>query len=97
MGVIEVVTLRLAPGVDEGEFLEADTEAQTEFLYLQRGMVRRTTARAEGEEWLVVTLWGTTQDADAAAEAGRKHPTVARWAACLDPKSVVTRRYTTLD
>jgi hypothetical protein len=95
--VIEVVTFRLAPGVDESEFLDADKQAQTEVLYHHRGLVRRTTARADGGDWLVVTMWGSTADADASAEACRDQAASARWTALLDPSSVTSVRYHTLD
>ncbi len=97
MAVIEVVTFRLAPGVDEGGFLDADQRAQTEFFYRRAGMLRRTTARSAGGEWLVVTSWGSAHDADASAEAGRGDPAVARWTALLEPTTISTRRFDTLD
>jgi hypothetical protein len=97
MAVIEMVTFRLAPGVGEEEFLDADQRAQTEVLYAQRGMLRRTTARGAGEEWLVLTLWGSPDDADASDEACREETAVSRWLACMELPSVTTRRYHTLD
>jgi heme-degrading monooxygenase HmoA len=97
MAVIELVTFRLAPGVDEDEFLDADRRAQTEFLYRQPGLLRRTTARGEASQWLVVSSWGSAADADASAEASRHHAAAARLDACLDPSSVVSNRYQTID
>ncbi|HEY5023695.1 MAG TPA: hypothetical protein VII76_01850 [Acidimicrobiales bacterium] len=97
MAVIETVTFRLAPGVAETEFLDADGQAQTEFFYAQRGLVRRTTARGAGGEWLVLTLWGSSDDADASTEAGRHDAAASRWATCLEPSSVATNRYRALD
>jgi hypothetical protein len=97
MAVVDIVTFRLAPGVDDIDFLDLDRRAQTEVFYAQRGMLRRTTARGGDEEWVVLTLWGSGADADASAEACRHDATVTRWLACLDPASVATRRYQTLD
>jgi hypothetical protein len=97
MAVIEVVTFRLAPGLSEEEFLDADGRAQSEFFYTQRGLVRRTTARGADGDWVALMLWGSSDDADASAEASRHHATASRWAMCLEPSSVVTNRYTTLD
>jgi hypothetical protein len=97
MAVIEVLTFRLADGVDQDEFLDADQQAQTEFLYNQRGLLRRTTARGADGEWLVVTLWASGPDTDVSAAAGRDDPTVSRLTSLLDPSSVTTRRYNTLD
>ena len=42
MAVIETRTFRLTDGVDEAEFLEADEQARTGFLYHQAGMLRAT-------------------------------------------------------
>jgi hypothetical protein len=98
MAVIDVVTFRLAPGVDEEEFLDADQRAQTEVFYAQPGLLRRTTARAgAGGDWLVLTLWASPGDADASADASRDTEEVSRWMACIEPPSVTTRRYATLD
>jgi hypothetical protein len=97
MAVIEVRTFRLADGVDQDEFLDADQRAQTEFVYNQRGLLRRTTARGADGQWLVVTLWASELDADASTTAGRDDPTVSRLTSLLDPSSVATRRYHTLD
>ncbi|MGH9298267.1 MAG: hypothetical protein ACRDZP_09900 [Acidimicrobiales bacterium] len=68
MAVIEVTTFRLRPRSDEAAFLEADSLAQAE-MSRTAGMLRRTTARAAGGEWLVVTLWRSEADADAAGDA----------------------------
>ncbi len=97
MAVIEVRTFRLADGVDQDEFLDADQRAQTEFLYNQRGLLRSTTAQGADGQWLVVSLWASELDSDASTTAGRDDPTVSRLTALLDPSSVTTRRYKTLD
>src|SRR5436305_14731179 len=68
MAVIETTTFRLADGVDEAAFLEADEQARTSFLYHQPGMMRATTARADDGEWLGVALWAAYENAHAAAE-----------------------------
>jgi hypothetical protein len=96
MAVIEVLTFRTVPDVDEAEFLDADQQVQTEFVYAQPGVLRRTTAR-DGDDWLVLTMWGSSGDADASARAARDDDTVSRWARNLEPTSVTTRRYHTLD
>jgi hypothetical protein len=97
MAVIEVITFRLAPDVEETAFRDADARAQTEFHYRQPGLVRRTTACSAAGEWLVVTLWGSPDHADASQTASQGDPTVTRWAALLAPSSISTSRYETLD
>jgi hypothetical protein len=96
MTVIEVVTFRIIPDVDEAQFLDADHQVQTEFVYAQPGALRRTTARG-GEDWLVVSLWASSGDADASARAAQDDAAVSRWARCIEPSSIITRRYDTLD
>ena len=97
MAVIEVVTFRLASHVEPDEFLIADKQAPTEFLYMQRGLLRRTTARGVDGQWLVVTLWASARDADASALAGRVDPAVSLLTSLMDPTSVTTTRYDTLE
>jgi hypothetical protein len=97
MAVLEVLTFRLAPDVDEDGFLTADRQAQVEFLYKQRGLLRRTTARGEGGEWLVVTVWGSSPDADASATTSDDDPAITRFKSFLDPSTIAMRRYHTLD
>jgi hypothetical protein len=79
MAVIETTTFRLADGVDETAFLEVDEEARTGFLYHQAGMLRATTARADDGDWIVVVLWASYEDADAAAEVERTDPAMDRF------------------
>jgi len=97
MAVIEVVTFRLASHVEPDEFLVADKQAATEFHYLQRGLLRRTTARGVDGQWLVVTLWASARDAEASAVAGRADPIVSLLTSLMDPTSVATTRYDTLE
>jgi hypothetical protein len=77
--VIETTTFRLADGVAEEAFLEADEEVRTGFLYHQTGMIRATTARADDGQWIVVVLWASYEDADAAAEVERLDAVVERF------------------
>jgi hypothetical protein len=95
--VIELTTFRLRAGVDEGDFVAADADAQAGFFYQQPGLVRRTTARLTGagaDEWLVVAWWGSADAADAAAAALADPSTngaAQRYLGCLD--GPVVRRY----
>ena len=86
--LLETTTFRLADGVDEAAFLAADEERQAE-LSPRRGFVRRTTARGEAGEWLVLAMWSSAAEADAAPPAVPVD--------LVDPDSVRTGRYQTLD
>ena len=97
--MLEVTTFRLVDGADDAAFVAADAAVQTGCYYAQPGLLRRTTARAlpPTEGWVVVTLWRSPGDADAAAAAVDADPLGAAWWARVERGSVDTRRYDTLD
>ncbi len=61
---IEVRTFRLRAGADEAAFLAADKSEQTALMIRNRGMLRRTTARGDAGEWLVLTSWDSPDDVE---------------------------------
>jgi hypothetical protein len=95
--VIETMTFRLAAAADEAAFIEADKRLQTEFAYQQPGLARRTTARGDDGEWIVIDLWATAADADACAECWESDPVANAFMELVDRSTVRTARYTTLD
>ena len=95
--LIETMSFRLAAGADEAAFLVADKRFQEEFIPNHAGFVRRTTARSAGNEWFVLTFWGSAADADASAELGTTDPVAAEFRSFVDTGSVQTARYETLD
>ena len=100
MGVIETMTFRLVAGADDDAFLAADKRLQSDFAYQQPGLLRRTTARGQGDragEWIVVDLWSSAEDADAGAARWDHDPVVAEFMAFVDAGSVEVRRYRDLD
>ena len=97
MSVIEIQTFRLAPGTDEAAFLVADQAVQTDFVPNLPGFARRTTARGQDGEWLVLTLWAWSDAADEAATLAASHDTTKAFAALIDSDSIVVQRFTTLD
>ncbi len=84
---------RLADGADEAGFLAADKALQADFAYQQPGLLRRTTARAPGGEWLVIDLWRSEADADACAGRWDDDPVAQAFMAFVDRASVRTARY----
>ena len=86
--LLETTTFRLAEGVDEAAFLAADEALQAE-MGPHRGFVRRTTARGEAGEWLVLAMWWSAEVADAAPPAVPLD--------LVDPASVHRARFVTLD
>ena len=98
--IIETMTFRLRTVSDEEAFLEADKRLQTEFAYQQPGLVRRTTARGEGDlarEWIVVDLWETAEAADACNERWGNDLMAQAFMAHVDPDSIEVRRYRDLE
>lgn len=97
MSVIENLTFRLAAGSDEGAFLEADRRVQSELVPNLAGFMRRTTARGEDGDWLVVTVWGSNADAEACSRLAAGDPVATAFNAFLDQDTIAIRRYATLD
>jgi hypothetical protein len=96
MGLVETTTFRLAPGTDVDAFLASDRRVQTELVPNQPGFLRRTTAR-HGDDWLVLTLWWSVDLAEAFTAVAVGHEVQVEFESHLEPGSVVTHRYETLD
>lgn len=90
--IVETATFRLRAGTDEAVAVAADHDVQVSFANQRHGMLRRTTARAPDGEWLVVTLWGSEDDALAAEAAAAADPSVDALLALVEGSPVV-RRY----
>ena len=97
MMAIEIATFRVRDDAEESEFVAADQLVQTEFFYSRPGLVRRTTAKGSNGEWLVVTLWGSAEEADAAAEAAVLDPVHKSFMAHVDAETFNAKRFVSLD
>jgi hypothetical protein len=93
--VVDIVTFSLRPEADTASFLEADKELQALVSVEGAGFVRRTTARSSDGTWLVLSLWATQPDADAAA--ARADPTRAAFMGYLDPSTLTRQVFMSLD
>lgn len=96
MSIVEITTFRLAEGVSEESFLALDHRVQTELVPNRVGFLRRTTAR-HGDDWLVVTLWATENDAAAFQRAVEGNPIQAEFEHAAEAGTLHLIRYTTLD
>jgi heme-degrading monooxygenase HmoA len=96
VSILEITTFRLAEGVADDAFLALDKRLQTELVYRQPGLLRRTTAR-HGEDWAVVTLWASDDAAAAFQRAAAGHPLQAEFERDVEAGSLHLTRYTTLD
>ena len=96
MSIVEVTTFRLAEGVTDESFLLLDRRIQSELIPNQEGFWRRTTAR-HGEDWLVVTLWASDDDATRFQRAIDGHPLQVAFDQAVEAGTMHLTRYTTLD
>jgi heme-degrading monooxygenase HmoA len=96
VSVVEISTFRLAAETNEPSFLAADRRVQTELVPNQPGFVRRTTAR-RGPACVVVTLWASEAAAADFATQTTGHPVWTAFTDQLEPGSLATERFDTLD
>jgi hypothetical protein len=96
VSIVEISAFSLLPGADEQAFLASDRRVQTELVPIQPGFMRRTTARGDGG-WLVVTLWYSRENASAFDAVADGHPVQVEFEGHIDPTSVRTKRFETLD
>jgi hypothetical protein len=91
MAILEVETFTLNPGVDAATFRALD-EAMQEWCYLNRpGLARRTTARADDNTYVVITLFETAEQSQPKYYTAA-HPVVVAWSAAI----AESRRKTTV-
>jgi hypothetical protein len=95
--MIETMRFRLSPDSSEEAFRSADRRLQSEFAYQQPGLLRRTTAVGAEGDWIVIDLWRSPADAEAATARWADDPAAAAFMAFVDRASLRVDRYTTLD
>jgi hypothetical protein len=94
--MIEVMTFRLNDAVSNEEFRVADERLQTEFFYLQAGLIRRTTALSDDGTYLVLTQWDEHDQAVRADEAALSVPSGVAIAALIDASTLQIQRFSPL-
>jgi hypothetical protein len=92
--VLEVITFRLLADVDTETFLAADKAVQTEVFPNSPGYLRRTTARSDDNEWLVVILWATESDIDEFNARIVSDRVQLEFDELIDRSSIRSKRYT---
>jgi hypothetical protein len=95
--MIEIMTFRLGPGVEESEFLAADRALQEDFAYQQPGMLRRTLANGDSGSWIVIDLWHTRADREACAQRWEEDLVARRFMSFIEPGSITYALYEQLD
>jgi len=85
---LETASFKLKDGIAVEDFLKASVEMEKHFATKQRGFIKRTLARGEGNEWIDVVYWETMDDATKAMEAAMKSPACAPMFGMIDDASI---------
>jgi hypothetical protein len=94
--LIETMAFRLLPGTDVQAFLRSDRRVQTELIPNRPGFLRRTTARSD-DDWLVLTLWASREQAMEYVALTAFNPVQLVFVSHINLNSVFVHRYETLD
>lgn len=86
--VMEIVHLRLRPGVDDWQFLEASDRFAVEVVPLIPGLERREVLRVGDGSYMLVVRFSTREQLVAAPNAVGPHPAAAAFMALVDPQSL---------
>lgn len=95
--MIEIMRFRLRPDADEESFRTLEARVQTELVYQQPGLLRRTVAKSADGEWIVIEIWLTEGHAGAFAADREGAPLYTRYLSHIDSSTVWTNRYSTFD
>ncbi len=91
--VVEFVRFKLQPGSDSN-MLVYRAEALNPLLEEMGGYKARYLAQHEDGEWLDVVIWGSMEQARAAADKIMLLPEGLAFGALIDPDSIVMAHYT---
>ena len=95
--MFEILTFRLASGVDVAAFTALDARVQTEVAYQQPGLLRRTTGRNDEGRWLILQVWASSEDAATGRVAFDRSAVGAALEAMIDADSVHFERFEGID
>jgi hypothetical protein len=91
--VIEVVTLKLKPGVSAADFKPVDKAVENEHVSKQPGFLSRESAPGKDGAWLVIVHWRSVADADASMKSFSTAPAASKFMSMIIPESMVMTRY----
>ena len=94
--VIEVVTFKLADGIQDSDFLAA-SKAITTFAQKQDGFIGRRLSVAEDGTWMDHVEWETMEAAQAAMEAFPKDENLAPVVAMIDAEAMTMSHHALMD
>lgn len=87
---IEIVTFRLAGGVDEGAFL-GHAEVANRFLGTCAGFVARRLSKGDDGGWVEHVEWESLAEAEEASRKFMEEEALKPFMAAIDPATVVMR------
>jgi hypothetical protein len=93
MAIIETTAFRLVDGVTEADFLALDSRFETEFVYQQHGLIRRTMTRDDDQQWQSIVVWYDADSADASLSREPSAAVAAERDTMIQTASIVRRRY----
>ena len=91
--IIDVVTLKLKPGVTAAQFAPVDREIKTNYIAKRSGFLSRESAPGGDNSWLVIVHWRSVADADASMKSFSTAPASAKFMSMIVPDSMVMTRY----
>ncbi len=84
---LEIVTFRTKDGIAVADVLKASAEMEQHFITKQKGFIKRTIGKGDGNEWVDVVYWETMNDATKAGEAAMQSPACAPMFGMIDEAS----------
>jgi hypothetical protein len=93
--MIEIMSFKLADGVSDEAFEAVDFRVQTDYAARQTGLLRRTTGHTADGVWIVIMVWRSNEDQEAAGENWGKDPATAEFGDFIDQASADTKYYDT--
>lgn len=85
--MIEVTRFRLKGEVSVDDFLMVNAKYQTDFVYQQVGIRRRTVAPGRDGEWLALTFWTSKSDVHRAEREAARSSDAQAFELCVEPSS----------
>lgn len=96
MSLIDILVFHLADGADETAFRAADEQLQIAVMLECPGLLRRTTARSESGNWLVLTQWASREAFENAPERLREQAAAAAFDGFVDESTRRAQQFETL-
>ena len=85
--VLELVTFKTKPGIDDAEMLRASDEAMP-FLQSSAGFIRRELFKTGDSQWLDLVYWSSLAEAEAAMAESMNQSCVLDMMRLLDESSM---------